>query len=127
MAKRILVVDDSPNMCKIITMFLEKDGYEIVGRAADGEIAIKLFSESRPDVVTLDLHMPGLRAGEIIKKMKKIHPKTKIFVISALVGGSGEDEKALILEASQAGADEFLSKPFTPSRMLEIVRKLTGE
>lgn len=127
MAKKILVVDDSKNLCKIISVVLESEGFEVVGEAGDGDDAMAVFKESMPDVVTLDLLIPGLDAAEVIKKMKRINPKVKIFVISALVEGSDEKGMAMVLDASRAGADEFLSKPFNPSRLIEKIRKLVGK
>ena len=111
MAVKVLVVDDAAFMRMMVKDILSKNGYEVVGEAENGLKAVEKFTELRPDLVTMDITMPAI---------KKIDPKAKIVMCSAM------GQQAMVIEAIQAGARDFIVKPFQADRVLEAVRKAVG-
>jgi two-component system chemotaxis response regulator CheY len=121
MDARILIVDDAAFMRMMLSDILVEKGIEVVGEAKDGEEALRLFKELKPDLVTMDIVMPGVGGIESIKEVLKIDPAAKILVVSAL------GQQALVKEAVEAGAKGFLVKPFKPEKVIEEVEKILGE
>ena len=115
--KKILVVEDARYMSETIELLLE-DSYEIVGVAVNGREAISKYKELKPDLVTMDLVMEEMDGIQAIREIKRYDPNALILVISAL--GSPEQME----EAMEAGADEYLWKPFTVKIIQEAVEKL---
>jgi len=115
--KKILVVEDARYMSETIAMMLE-ESYEIVGVAVNGREAISKYKEQRPDLVTMDLVMDEMDGIQAIREIKGYDHDALILVISAL--GSPEQME----EAMEAGADEYLWKPFTVKIIQEVVEKL---
>jgi two-component system chemotaxis response regulator CheY len=115
--KKILVVEDARYMSETIAMMLE-ESYEIVGVAVNGREAISKYKEEKPDLVTMDLVMDEMDGIQAIREIKRYDPDALILVISAL--GSPEQMD----EAMEAGADEYLWKPFTVKIIQEVVEKL---
>lgn len=113
----VLIVDDSKLIRNIIKTELEKGGHQIVGEAADGLEAIKLYNKIRPDLVTMDITMDEMSGIEAIEQIFKINKNTKIIVVSAL----NQDE--LINKAIDMGVIDFIIKPFEPERLLSSVKK----
>ena len=120
MAVRVLVVDDAAFMRMMVKDILSKNGYEVVGEAENGMKAVEKFNELRPDLVTMDITMPEMDGISAVKAIKKIDPKAKIVMCSAM------GQQAMVIEAIQAGARDFIVKPFQPDRVLEAVRKAVG-
>ena len=120
MAVRVLVVDDAAFMRMMVKDILSKNGYEVVGEAENGMKAVEKFAELRPDLVTMDITMPELDGISAVKAIKKIDPKAKIVMCSAM------GQQAMVIEAIQAGARDFIVKPFQADRVLEAVRKAVG-
>ncbi|QZA33511.1 response regulator [Hydrogenibacillus sp. N12] len=120
MGKRILVVDDAAFMRMMLKDILTKNGYEVVGEAPDGAKAVKLYQELKPDLVTMDITMPEMDGIQALKEIKKIDPQAKVIMCSAM------GQQAMVIEAIQAGAKDFIVKPFQAERVLEAVRKLLG-
>lgn len=115
--KTILVVDDSKFMrMSIIGIFSPKD-YEFV-EASDGEEAIKLFKEKKPDLVLLDLVMPNMRGTEALEKIKEFSANAKVVVITAV------GRKIVTDECTRLGAAGVIKKPFDPDAVLELVQGL---
>jgi len=114
----ILIVDDSTVMRRGLDLILTKAGHKIVGQAASGEQAFTLFCQLRPDLVTMDITMPGIDGIETLQKILKIDPAAKVIMISAL------DQKRMVLEALEAGARHYLVKPFTPEKVMATVREV---
>lgn len=117
---RILVVDDAAFMRMMIKDILTKNGYEVVGEAADGQQAVEQYQELKPDLVTLDITMPEMDGITALKKIKEIDPDAKVIMCSAM------GQQAMVIDAIQAGAKDFIVKPFQAERVLEAIRKVLG-
>lgn len=113
----LLVVDDSLIMRKAIIKYLENFNLEIVGTANNGDKALDLFREYNPDVVTLDITMPGIDGLYVLERMIKINKSAKIIVITAL------SDKETGLKAINMGAKSYLSKPFSQKKLQDIFEK----
>jgi len=119
MAKRVLIVDDAAFMRMLLKDIITKAGYEVAGEAANGVEAVEKYRELKPDVVTMDITMPEMDGITAIKKIKEIDPNAKIIVCSAM------GQQAMVIEAIQAGAKDFIVKPFQHSRVIEALQKLS--
>ena len=117
MGSRILVVDDAAFMRMMIKDILTKNGYEVVGEAADGAQAVEKYKEVQPDLVTMDITMPEMDGITALKEIKKINPNAKIIMCSAM------GQQAMVIDAIQAGAKDFIVKPFQADRVLEAIAK----
>lgn len=117
MDKKILVVDDAKFMRTIIRKILKECGYENVTEAIDGENALELFGGLKPDLVLLDITMPGMSGLEVLEAIVKQSPKTTVIMCSA-VGQESMIQKALI-----AGASDFIVKPFKADEFSTVVRR----
>ncbi|MBB5336567.1 response regulator [Pectinatus brassicae] len=120
MATKVLVVDDAAFMRMMVKDILSKNGYEIVGEAENGAVALAKYQELKPDLVTMDITMPEMDGITAVKEIKKTNPDAKIIMCSAM------GQQAMVIEAIQAGARDFIVKPFQPERVLEAVRKVVG-
>ena len=120
MAIRVLVVDDAAFMRMMIKDILSKNGYEVVGEAENGLKAVEKYQELKPDLTTMDITMPEMNGISAVKEIKKIDPGAKVIMCSAM------GQQAMVVEAIQAGARDFIVKPFQPDRVLEAVRKAVG-
>ncbi|CDQ19733.1 two-component system, chemotaxis family, response regulator CheY [Halobacillus karajensis] len=117
MAERILIVDDAAFMRMMVKDILTKNGYEIAGEAEDGKKAIELYKEERPDLVTMDITMPEMDGITALKEIKSQYPDAKIIMCSAM------GQQAMVVDAIQAGAKDFIVKPFQADRVLEAIQK----
>ncbi len=117
MANRILIVDDAAFMRMMIKDILTKNGFEVVGEAGDGAEAVEKFKELKPDLVTMDITMPEMDGITSLKKIKEIDPDAKIIMCSAM------GQQAMVIDAIQAGAKDFIVKPFQADRVLEAIKK----
>ncbi|MCP1190273.1 response regulator [Priestia flexa] len=120
MSKRVLVVDDAAFMRMMIKDILVKNGYEVVGEAADGMQAIDLYKEHQPDLVTMDITMPEMDGITALKEIKQLNPAAKVIMCSAM------GQQAMVIDAIQAGAKDFIVKPFQADRVLEAISKAVG-
>ena len=119
--KKILVVDDEPHVIRTLTFVLRKEGYE-VSSAGDGEEAMAKVRESKPNLMFLDVMMPKKNGYEVCQELKNNSSLSDIYVVMISAKGQEADkEKALSL-----GADEFITKPFSPMRVIEKVKELLG-
>ena len=118
MGNRVLVVDDVVFMRMMIKDILRKGGYEVVGEAEDGAKAIEKYRELKPDLVTMDITMPDMDGITAVKEIRKIDPNALIIMCSAM------GQQAMVIDAIQAGAKDFVVKPFQPDRVLEAIRKV---
>ena len=117
MSKRVLIVDDAAFMRMMIKDILTKNGYAVVGEAENGLNAVEKYAEYMPDLVTMDITMPEMDGISAVKEIKKNDPNARIIMCSAM------GQQAMVIDAIQAGARDFIDKPFQPDRVLEAVAK----
>lgn len=115
MEKRILIVDDAVFMRKVIAKLLAQGGYTEISEAGNGEEAMKVFLEKKPDLVLLDITMPGKSGLEVLEEILEADRNAKVIMCSAL----GQDQ--MIQKAILAGAADFIVKPFKNDEFLKIV------
>ena len=120
MGHTVLVCDDAIFMRTMITDILTQAGYEVIGEAETGSQAVERYRALKPDLVTMDIVMPDMGGIEAVREICKKNPEAKILMCSAM------GQQALVVEAIQAGAKDFVVKPFQPSRVLEAVQRLLG-
>jgi two-component system chemotaxis response regulator CheY len=117
---KVLVVDDAAFMRMMLKDILSKNGYEIVGEAANGNEAIQKYDELTPDLVTMDITMPECDGIQALKAIMSKNPTAKIIMCSAM------GQQAMVIESIQSGAKDFIVKPFQPQRVLEAIKKVIG-
>ena len=117
MAKGILIVDDASFMRMMIKDILTKNGYDVVGEADNGINAVEKYKELNPELVIMDITMPEMDGIQAVKEIKGIDPNSKIIMCSAM------GQQAMVIEAIQAGAKDFIVKPFQHERVVEAVKK----
>jgi len=115
---RILVADDASFMRQIIRDILESEGHEVVAEASDGIQAVEEFKKHHPDLVTMDIVMPRRSGIDAVRGIVQLDPKARIVMCSAL------GQETLVNEALQAGATDFIVKPFKPDAMLSTLAKV---
>ncbi|PWI58197.1 response regulator [Sulfoacidibacillus thermotolerans] len=120
MSKNVLIVDDAAFMRMMIREILTKNGYQVVGEAGDGQQAVDKYKELRPDLVTMDITMPEKDGIQALKEIRALDPAARIIMCSAM------GQQGMVIEAIQAGAKDFIVKPFQADRVLEAVRKTLG-
>ena len=115
---KILVVDDSYLMRNILTDELKRSGHEIIGEAADGNEALQIIDEKRPEIVFLDIILPGIIGLDILKIVTDKYPEIKVIVNSVIEDPSIENE------VRQSGAVDFLLKPLTSQKIQNSLSKI---
>ncbi|HWP97611.1 MAG TPA: response regulator [Syntrophomonadaceae bacterium] len=115
---KVLIVDDASFMRHTIKLTLEKNGFQVVGEAANGLQAAEKYFELRPDIVTMDITMPEVDGIEGVKLIKQIDQQAKILMISAM------GQQDFVRDAIVAGALGFLVKPFKEEKILEVLRAM---
>ncbi|MTH51833.1 response regulator [Bacillus mangrovi] len=117
---RVLIVDDAKFMRVTLSNILEGAGYTIAGEAENGEGAVRLYRELQPDLVTLDITMPEMNGLEALKEIMREFPSAKAVMCSAM------GQQKMVVEAIEAGAKDFIIKPFDSSRVLEAAARVLG-
>jgi len=120
MAKNILICDDAAFMRMMIKDILTKNGYNIAGEAENGLKAIEKYKETNPDLVLMDITMPEMDGIQALKEIKKADPSATVIMCSAM------GQQAMVIESIQAGAKDFIVKPFQADRVIEAVKKVVG-
>lgn len=120
MAQTVLICDDAIFMRTMIGDILTQAGFQIVGEAETGLQAVDKYRALKPDLVTMDIVMPDMGGIDAVREIVKEHPDAKVLMCSAM------GQQALVIEAIQAGARDFVVKPFQPSRVLEAVQRVLG-
>jgi two-component system chemotaxis response regulator CheY len=115
---RILVADDASFMRQIIRDILESDGHEIVAEASDGVQAVEEWKEHHPDLVTMDIVMPRRSGIDAVRAIIAVDATARVVMCSAL------GQETLVTEALQAGASDFIVKPFKPDAVLATLRRV---
>ncbi len=117
MSKRVLIADDAAFMREMLRDILTEGGFEIAAEAIDGNEAIELFGEHSPDLVMLDIVMPRKSGLEALKEIMASNPKACVVMCSAL------GQETLVMDALEAGARDFIVKPFKPDKVIDVVGK----
>ena len=120
MAKNILICDDAAFMRMMIKDILTKNGYNVAGEAENGLKAVEKFKEVNPDLVLMDITMPEMDGIQALMQIKKIDGGAKVIMCSAM------GQQAMVIESIQAGAKDFIVKPFQAERVIEAVKKVVG-
>ncbi|UFJ42137.1 response regulator [Brevibacillus humidisoli] len=117
MSHKVLIVDDAAFMRMMIKEILTKNGFTVVGEASDGAQAVEKYKELEPDLVTMDITMPEMDGITALKEIKKIDGNARIIMCSAM------GQQAMVIDAIQAGAKDFIVKPFQADRVIEAIKK----
>lgn len=112
-----MIVDDAIFMRMKLKDILEKNGYEVVAEAQNGADAIEKYRAERPDIVTMDITMPEMDGIEALKGIKRMDPSAKVIMCSAM------GQQAMVMEAIQSGALDFIVKPFETDRVIDSIQK----
>ena len=120
MLRTVLICDDAVFMRTMLSDILSHAGFSIVGEAQTGTEAVAKYKELQPDLVTMDIVMPDMGGIEAVRAIVAEYPDAKILMCSAM------GQQSLVVEAIQAGARDFVVKPFQPSRELEAVQRVLG-
>ena len=120
MSHTVLVCDDAIFMRTMISDILTQAGFEVIGEAENGVQAVERYDQLKPDLVTMDIVMPDMGGIEAVREICQKDPEARVLMCSAM------GQQALVVEAIQAGAKDFVVKPFQPSRVLEAVQRVLG-
>ena len=120
MAKNISICDDAAFMRMMIKDILTKNGYNVVGEAENGLKAVEKYTETKPDLVLMDITMPEMDGIQALKKIKELDSGATVIMCSAM------GQQAMVIESIQAGAKDFIVKPFQADRVIEAVKKVVG-
>lgn len=117
--KKILIIDDSPFIAKEVENIVTEAGYEVVSHSRNGEDGIKKYREYMPDIVTLDIIMPGIDGIETANEIRKINPEAKLVMLSSLC----DDETKR--ELNEAGLEYVIEKPIDKDKLIEVLELLS--
>ena len=120
MAFKVLVVDDASFMRSMIRDIFARGPFVVVGEAENGMEAIRLYRELHPDLTTMDIVMPQMDGITALREIMQLDPAARVVMCSAL------GQEALIAEAIEAGACEFIVKPFHPGRVMKLAQSVLG-
>ncbi len=119
--KKVLIVDDSLFIRAMIKGVLVQNGYEVIEEACDGDDAISKYKEFQPDIVTMDITMPGTNGIVASKEILKLNPDAKIIVISAL------GHQDYILDLLKSGVKDYMFKPVNPQLLIQTVKTIEAQ
>jgi two-component system, chemotaxis family, chemotaxis protein CheY len=120
MAIKVLVVDDSPIIFKIIKRSLEPQGFELVGHADNGKIGLEMVDQFKPDIITLDVTMPIMDGLEMAENLFQSKSEATVILMSAM----GDDD--LIVKAQKFGVKHFLTKPVNGEELIKLINTIMG-
>ncbi len=118
---KVMIADDAAFMRAVLKDILTSAGYEIVAEATNGSEAVDYYQQHKPDIVTMDITMPKMDGLEALKKIKALDPAAKVVMCTAM------GQQAMVIESIQAGAKDFIVKPFQPQRVLEALKKVLAQ
>ena len=118
MGAKVLIVDDALFMRNMLRNIFSEGGFEVIGEAQNGTEAVEKYHQLHPDLVTMDIVMPEKTGIEALKEIMAADDKAKIVICSAL------GQESLIMEALEAGARDFIVKPFKPPKVIEVAQKV---
>lgn len=117
---RVMLCDDASFMRMTLKKILAGAGHEVVGEADAGDVCLDRYKACHPDVVLMDITMPGVDGIEATKLITDFDPEAKIIMVSAM------GQMVKVCEAIDAGAKDFIVKPFEPERIIECIKKYVG-
>jgi two-component system chemotaxis response regulator CheY len=117
MSSKVLIVDDAPVVRLLLKNVLEKNGFNVVGEASNGNEALEKYKELTPDIVTMDITMPEADGITGVKNILSFDPNAKIIMITAI------DQRKYLLEAIKAGAADYIVKPFEDERVVSALQR----
>ena len=120
LAIRVLFTDDSSFMRSILKGIILRDPYVLAGEASNGKEALELYMKLKPDLVTMDIVMPEMDGIEAVRQIRNFDPEAKIIMVSAM------GQQNMVIDSIQAGARDFIIKPFQPPRVLEALKRVVG-
>jgi len=115
---KVLIVDDAAFMRMAIRKVLEKNGFEVVAEAENGEVGIEKYMQHKPDVVTMDITMPEMSGIEALKQIRKYDTAAKVVMVSAM------GQEALVREAILSGAKSFVVKPYKEDHIVQTLSSI---
>lgn len=118
MPRTALICDDALFMRTMVADILQQAGYDVIGEATTGAEAVAQYRALRPDFVTMDIVMPDMGGIDAVRAIRAEDPAARVLMCSAM------GQQALVVEAIQAGARDFVVKPFQPGRVLEAVERV---
>lgn len=118
MKNKILIVDDAMLMRIMLRDLLESNGFAVVGEAEEADLALKIYKETHPDLVTMDITLTSNSGIDAIRNILDYDQNARIIVISAL------EQRQVIMEAMRIGAKDFIIKPFDEERVITSIRNL---
>ena len=116
----VLIADDAAFMRMMIKNILSEAGYDILGEAENGAVAVAKYKELTPDLTTMDITMPEMDGLQALKEIRSHNPSARVVMCSAM------GQQSMVIESIQAGAKDFIVKPFQPDRVLEAIQKALG-
>jgi len=120
MGMKVLIVDDANFMRTMLGDILSAGGFDVLGEAKDGVEAVEQYKKLKPDITTMDIVMPLKSGIDAVKEIVAIDKNAKIVMCSAL------GQESLVIEAINAGAKDYIVKPFEPEKVIEVVKKVTS-
>ncbi|WP_312643798.1 response regulator [Hydrogenoanaerobacterium sp.] len=118
MSKKIMIVDDAAFMRMMIKDTLSKNGFDSFVEAGDGQIALGMYEQERPDLVIMDITMPNMNGIQALQAIKALDDSARVIMCSAM------GQEAMVVEAIRLGALDFIVKPFKSDRILQTVNKV---
>jgi two-component system chemotaxis response regulator CheY len=116
--KRVLVVDDAAFMRMAIKRILDGNGFEVIGEAENGAIAVEKYKELKPDIVTMDITMPEMTGLEALKEIREFDPEAKVIMVSAM------GQEGMVRDTIMLGAKSFIIKPFKNDHVIQTLNKI---
>jgi len=116
--KQVLIVDDALFMRNLLRDIFESDGWQVIAEAENGVQAVEQFAAHQPELVTMDIVMPEMGGIDAMKKILQDYPQAKIVMCSAL------GQESMVMEAINAGAKDFIVKPFQEQQVLDVVARV---
>ena len=117
MSATIMIVDDAAFMRMMLKDILTKNGFTVVGEAENGAVAVEKYMELLPNLTTMDITMPEMDGLQALKEIRKRDSKARVIMCSAM------GQQSMVIEAIQAGAKDFIVKPFQADRVVEAITK----
>jgi two-component system, chemotaxis family, chemotaxis protein CheY len=117
MGANVMIVDDAAFMRMMLKDILSKNGFTVAGEAENGAVAVEKYMELKPNLVIMDITMPEMDGLQAVREIKKRDAQARIIMCSAM------GQQAMVIDAIQSGAKDFIVKPFQPDRVIEAVTK----